>query len=320
MNIIKVFLLVCCLALSSTTAFSLNNSSIAAIVNNEPITIIELNKRLNASLVLNNIDPAKINIKQMKEQVLYALIDEKLLEEAASKQSIVVSDQELDLVIEDLATKNDLTAENLIVELQKKQVSKQELQKMFKSHILWSKIIKNEFADNVKVSEQEIKEQFEIMRKYQKINNDIRLKLAQIVFNIEPNNPGSKNYAANIISALNSGADFKSLVREFSVAPSKENGGEIGWVQLSQLTPTTIEALKNLKPGAISKPIEQENNVMIFKVLDRQDIVTKKLGVIPTEQEKKEIEAFLKMKKINTGAKAYMSEIKQNAFVEIRKF
>ncbi|MDJ1305334.1 MAG: SurA N-terminal domain-containing protein [Candidatus Midichloria sp.] len=319
MNIIKVFLLAC-FALSSTTAFSLNNSSIAAIVNNEPITIIELNKRLNASLVLNNIDPAKINIKQMKEQVLYALIDEKLLEEAASKQSIVVSDQELDLVIEDLATKNNLTAENLIVELQKKQVSKQELQKMFKSHILWSKIIKNEFADNIKVSEQEIKEQFEIMRKYQKINNDIRLKLAQIVFNIEPNNPGSKNYAANIISALNSGADFKSLVQEFSVAPSKENGGEIGWVQLSQLSPTIIEALKNLKPGAISKPIEQENNVMIFKVLDRQDIVTKKLGVIPTEQEKKEIEAFLKMKKINTKAKAYMSEMKQNAFIEIRKF
>ncbi|MDJ1258050.1 MAG: SurA N-terminal domain-containing protein [Candidatus Midichloria sp.] len=319
MNIIKVFLLVC-LALSSTTAFSFNNSSIAAIVNNEPITIIELNKRLNALLVLNNIDPSKINIKQMKEQVLYALIDEKLLEEAASKQSIVVSDQELDLVIEDLATKNNLTAENLIVELQKKQVSKQELQKMFKSHILWSKIIKNEFADKIKVSEQEIKEQFEIMRKYQKINNDIRLKLAQIVFNIEPNNSGSKNYAANIISALNSGADFKSLVQEFSVAPSKENGGEIGWVQLSQLSSTVIEALKNLKPGAISKPIEQENNVMIFKVLDRQDIVTKKLGVIPTEQEKKEIEAFLKMKKINTKAKAYMSEMKQNAFIEIRKF
>lgn len=319
MSIIKVFLLVC-LALSSTTAFSLNNSSIAAIVNNEPITIIELNKRLNASLVLNNIDPAKINIKQMKEQVLYALIDEKLLEEAASKQGIVVSDQELDLVIEDLATKNNLTAENLIVELQKKQVSKQELQKMFKSHILWSKIIKNEFADNIKVSEQEIKEQFEIMRKYQKINNDIRLKLAQIVFNIEPNNPGSKNYAANIISALNSGADFKSLVQEFSIAPSKENGGEIGWVQLSQLSPTIIEALKNLKPGAISKPIEQENNVMIFKVLDRQGVVTKKLGVIPTEQEKKEIEAFLKMKKINAKAKAYMSEMKQNAFIEIRKF
>ncbi|MFV9991776.1 MAG: peptidylprolyl isomerase, partial [Candidatus Midichloria sp.] len=256
----------------------------------------------------------------MKEQILYALIDEKLLEEAASKQNIVVSDQELGLAIEDLATKNNLTAENLIGELQKKQVSKQELQKMFKSHILWSKIIKNEFADNIKVSEQEIKEQFEIMRKYQKINNDIRLKLAQIVLDIEPNNPGSKNYAANIISALNSGADFKSLVQEFSVAPSKENGGEIGWIQLSQLSPTIIEALKNLKPGAISKPIEQENNVMIFKVLDRQDIITKKLGVRPTDQEKKEIKAFLKMKKINTKAKAYMSEMRQNAFIEIRKF
>ncbi|CAG7589019.1 MAG: peptidylprolyl isomerase [Candidatus Midichloria sp.] len=319
MNITKAFLLVC-LALSATTAFSLNNSSIAAIVNNEPITVIELNKRLNVLLILNNIDPAKINIKQMKEQILYALIDEKLLEEAASKQNIVVSDQELGLAIEDLATKNNLTAENLIGELQKKQVSKQELQKMFKSHILWSKIIKNEFADNIKVSEQEIKEQFEIMRKYQKINNDIRLKLAQIVLDIEPNNPGSKNYAANIISALNSGADFKSLVQEFSVAPSKENGGEIGWIQLSQLSPTIIEALKNLKPGAISKPIEQENNVMIFKVLDRQDIITKKLGVRPTDQEKKEIKAFLKMKKINTKAKAYMSEMRQNAFIEIRKF
>ncbi|MDJ1407109.1 MAG: peptidylprolyl isomerase [Candidatus Midichloria sp.] len=317
MNI--AFLLVC-LALSATTAFSLNNSSIAAIVNNEPITVIELNNRLNVLLILNNIDPAKINIKQMKEQILYALIDEKLLEEAASKQSIVVSDQELGLAIEDLATKNNLTAENLIGELQKKQVSKQELQKMFKSHILWSKIIKNEFADNIKVSEQEIKEQFEIMRKYQKINNDIRLKLAQIVLDIEPNNTGSKNYAANIISALNSGADFKSLVQEFSVAPSKENGGEIGWVQLSQLSPTIIEALKNLKPGAISKPIEQENNVMIFRVLDRQDIITKKLEIRPTDQEKKRIKAFLKMKKINTKAKAYMSEMRQNAFIEIRKF
>ncbi|WHQ47024.1 MAG: SurA N-terminal domain-containing protein [Candidatus Midichloria sp.] len=319
MNIIKVFLLVC-LSLSSTTAFSLNNSSIAAIVNNEPITIIELNKRLNASIVLNNIDLTKINIKQMKKQVLHTLIDEKLLEEAAAKQDIVVSDQELNMAIEGLAAKNNLTAENLLGELQTKKVSKQELQRMFKSHILWSKIIKNEFTDNVKVSEQEIKEQFEIMRKYQKINNDIRFKLAQIVIDVEPDNPDSKNYAANIIAALNSGADFKNLVQEFSVTSSKENGGEIGWVQLSQLSPSIIEALKNLQPGAISCAIEQENNIIIFKVLDRQDIVTRKLGIIPTAQEQKEIEGFLKMKKITTKAKAYMNEMKRNAFIEIRKF
>ena len=319
MKIIKILLIVLFLS-DLKSALALTNSSIAAIVNNEPITVIALNNRLHAMIRLNNIDQNQIDLKKMKKQVLHMLIDEKLMSEMASKQNISIGEAELNESLRGFAAQNSLSKEELLNILESKKINKKELIDILKAQIIFSKIAKEEFMEKVKVSEAEIKEQFEIMRKYQKNNNDAKLKLAEIAI-VGADQNQNKIYANNIIEAIKAGADFQKLVQEFSSSPSsKENNGEIGWVQLSQLSPQVIEILKNLKAGEISKPIEQENAVMIFKVLDRQDILAKKLGTIPTAEEKKEIADFLKMKKINSKAKFYLTELKRNAFIEIKNF
>lgn len=318
MKIIKI-LSITLLLLDFNLAIALNNSSIAAIVNNEPLTVIALNNRLSVMIELNNIDQTQIDLKKMKEQVLYMLIDEKLISEAASKQNIYISNRELNEAFKRFAMQNHLSEEDLLNVLKSKKINKKEILDILKAQMIWSQIVKEQFIKEVKVSEEEIKEQFEMMRKYQKANNDIKLRLAEITINKAYQNQ-NKIHADSIIAAIKAGADFQKLVQEFSSSSSKEKNGEIGWVQLSQLSPQFIDALKNLKIGEISHPIEQENTVMIFKVLDRQDILAKKLGTIPTVQEKKEIEDFLKMKKVNSKVKFYLNALKRNAFIEIKDF
>jgi len=318
-TIIIKFFLFALLALSSTMAFSSSQSRIVAIVNDNPVTALEVDNRLNAIIALNNIDTTNINLQQMSEQILFRLIEEKLLADDALANNISVNKEEMEYAMKNLAAQNNLTKENLLSFLKEKQIDKEELEKILRAQIIWSKIVKDKFEDSkIVISPEEIKEQFDIIRKYQKNNTDAELQLAEIVINTTPEDNNSKDHANNMISAINSGADFKNIVKEFSISSSKENGGEIGWVKLSQLAPEIIKRLKDLKIGQVSSPIEQENNIMIFKVLNKRNIGSKKFGASLTKDEKDEINEFLKMKKINAMLKSYMSKIKRDSFIEIR--
>ncbi len=64
---------------------------------------------------------------------------------------------------------------------------------------------------------------------------------------------------------LKEGKDFAALAKEHSDCPSKEEGGDLGEFSEGEMIPKFEEALKKMKPGEISEPVETEFGYHIIK-------------------------------------------------------
>jgi parvulin-like peptidyl-prolyl isomerase len=62
------------------------------------------------------------------------------------------------------------------------------------------------------------------------------------------------------------GEDFGKVAAEASDAPSKANGGLIGPVNRTELAPSLVKLLEELKPGEITKPIRTPRGYQIIKL------------------------------------------------------
>lgn len=75
--------------------------------------------------------------------------------------------------------------------------------------------------------------------------------------------------ADEIVAALKRGEAFERLARERSLVRG-EQGGEIGWVRPARLQPGLREAVKTLKAGEASPPIQTGDQFLLVRVEERR--------------------------------------------------
>lgn len=79
-----------------------------------------------------------------------------------------------------------------------------------------------------------------------------------------------KQKAESVHKQAREGADFSELARKNSDDPSAENGGEMGWVVLTDLIPTIADQLETLRSGEVTAPFTSTMGYHIMKVEDRK--------------------------------------------------
>lgn len=103
--------------------------------------------------------------------------------------------------------------------------------------------------------------------------------------------------AAEIITLLESGADFGALARERSIdRATAPLGGEVGWFTRAMMTPVFARAAFNTSPGERAPAFQTEFGWHILEVLDRRSTDS-----VPFTQVKSAIEDFLRMRTIETS-------------------
>lgn len=63
--------------------------------------------------------------------------------------------------------------------------------------------------------------------------------------------------SGGITRQLAEGIPFSDVARSMTEGPAKESGGDLGTMNPADLSPELHDALKNLKPGEVSDPVEQ---------------------------------------------------------------
>ena len=77
----------------------------------------------------------------------------------------------------------------------------------------------------------------------------------------------SSGKAQQILDRLNKGEDFATIAKLESIDPSASQGGYLGLVNPSTLRPELREALKNIRPGQITRVIAVPSGFAILKLL-----------------------------------------------------
>jgi parvulin-like peptidyl-prolyl isomerase len=161
-----------------------------------------------------------------------------------------------------------------------------------KDQILLNVLGKKEIVDKSKVSEQEIKSQ------YDKTKEEIHAWHILVE---------TKEQADSIYQKLKEGADFAGLAKEKSIDPSaKTNAGDLGFFGWGRMIPEFQEVAFKLKDGEISRPVKTTYGWHVIKLVERREA-----KLPPYEEAKDKIQAQLEREKSQKRVTEYFEELKK---------
>jgi parvulin-like peptidyl-prolyl isomerase len=111
---------------------------------------------------------------------------------------------------------------------------------------------------------------------------------------------------------LKQGMDFISVLNQYSDENTRINGGDIGYFKKGELVGTLEEAASKLQLGGYSDVIKTNNGYHIIQVTERK--IAKE---IPLESVRQEITEKIRTSKMEKESKEYIKKLKKDYFVEI---
>lgn len=108
------------------------------------------------------------------------------------------------------------------------------------------------------------------------------------------------------------GDDFGELAKEFSADSSSENGGDLGWQNVSDLNSKFRRAIQGLEAGDLASLLRDENGLLILKLSEHEKAAD--LGFTQPVQER--IEAVLRQERERVEYKKLIAELKGRFYVK----
>ncbi|MDB6453138.1 peptidylprolyl isomerase [Falsirhodobacter sp. 20TX0035] len=242
------------------------------IVNGSAVTEWELAQRRQFLTLLR----APGDIGQQAED---GLIEDRLRLDAAKQMGITASDEEVQQGMEEFAQRANLSADQFITQIESAGVDRTTFRDFVRAGVVWRGVIRQKYASSVVISDADIDRAIEA----QKQAPNVRVLLSEMIL---PVPPGQENQALNaaedIARRVQAGESFAEFARQYSATPSRENGGALEWMPLSDLPPPLQSVFLNLRPGGVTQPLQIPNAVALFQLRDRQETAPTKR---PTEVE-----------------------------------
>jgi len=247
---------------------------VVAVVNDDIVLQSELNQRTTSiyrSIQQSGTQPPPLKV--LKKQVLERLISERIQLNMGFNAGVRISDREIDQTIARLAAGNNLSAEQYMQQIIASGESISDLRENIANEIIIMQVQQGSVMRGIHISEQELNNF--LNSEEGKLMTSPEVKLGQILISA-PSSAStdtidvSQQKLNDIIAQINQGEDFKQLAIANSDDQSALEGGDLGWRKQSQLPSLFTDAIENLNPGEISKPIRSGAGFHVLKLYDRK--------------------------------------------------
>ena len=248
---------------------------IVAVVNSEPITNNDVrSKMLRAEQQLTQQGAVMPPRAELIRQVLERVIGDKAQLQEAKVSGVRIDDNAVTGAVETVAQQNQMSVEELRRRLASDGIAYNTFREQLRDELLVSRFRQREVDARVKVTDLDI-DQF---LREQEGNNDVSsmdINLAQILVAV-PENATPEQVKALEAKAqqaadkARSGVDFVALVNEFSEAPLRATGGQMGLRNAERYPTLFLDATKNLRVGGIAGPIRSGAGFHVLKVVEKR--------------------------------------------------
>jgi hypothetical protein len=249
----------------------------------------KVSKRLRQFDSLSAKNPA--HLFRIKESVLKDFVIECFTRDWAKAHGIELSKEEVEKSVHQLRSKypDDLSLRRALTQ---EQISIEEWQKQSEIQILKDKVLSELTKSLTPPTVDQIKDIY-VKNKNHFLEPE-RAQLRQIVLSKESD-------AELVFEKLKKGAAFEELAKKYSVAPEKEKGGNLGWMEKGVL-PVFDQAFK-LKLWQHSEIIKSDFGFHIIELLAKEPAKT-----LTLEQADKQIRSQLMEEKVKAVYKKWLEE------------
>lgn len=251
------------LAAGTLPASAQNLFAPAAHVNDSVVTNFELEQRIALFDTLGG--------GTGPEAALDALINERLQREVAARFNIVPSDEAISAGIAEFAARGDLAPEQFLTLLSQNGVSAESFRDFVAAGLAWRTYARAKFASRVSVSEADIDRAL----RQSGPSGGLLVSMSEIFLPARDDDERAKSEElAKQIAAAPNFAAFAAAAKQYSVAPSRDNGGRMESVPIGNLPAPLRTAASSLKPGEVSDPLFTGNAIGIFQLRGLSEIDT----------------------------------------------
>ena len=258
---------------------------IIAIVETQTITNSELNKKKKDVIkALSQKEEVIPSDKKITKLALDQLITEKLVLEYALMQGININDERLNNVINNIATSNNISNEELIKEIERDGSNFSDFRESIRIQLIFEQVKNRIISANIKISEFEIDNYIEL----QKERTPTKYNYSHIfIENIRDdadniNVEATRNKLNKVINQLKE-KNFEEVAIDYSDGPMATKGGLIGSKKIDEIPDIFIEILKSMNLGAISEPIKSSGGYHFIKLNKIEEIEMETIIVSQTK-------------------------------------
>jgi peptidyl-prolyl cis-trans isomerase SurA len=293
-------------------------NKIIAVVNNDVITQLELEKKIK-EMTGFSVEDLKRNegprFAETEHRILELLIDEKITEEKVKEFRITVSKSQVDATIKRMKEQNHWSDEEFIAQLQRGGLTLEKYQEKIRKELERMQLIEYEVRSRIIIRDEDIKAYYEQNTKLFTSAKKVRLAGIFLVLK-RPDDRGEikeiQEKGEEILERLRRGEDFGDLAKKFSDGPGAADGGDLGMFDADQLDPQFRKIIDSLPEGSVSGLIPTSKGIQILKVTQKQ------VGKVkPLEEVKDAVYSELYRQEINRRYDAWIKELRENSYTRI---
>ncbi|MGH6645612.1 peptidylprolyl isomerase [Aquabacterium sp.] len=247
---------------------------IVAVVNQEPITHMEVERRVSRVLESAPSGARMPNGDALRQQVLDALINEKVQLAFARQAGMDVPEAELDAAIDNIATQNKITVDELKARMRADGLDFQRYRDSLREQILLERVRAREVNSRIQVSDADVAAFY---AQGAEGLGETSYNIAHILIVVpEGSSPAQVQALQAKAQALQErasrGENFTQLAKANSAdTNTRDQGGTVGMRPASRLPDLFVEAVKGVEVGKVAPLVRSGAGFHVVKLIEREN-------------------------------------------------
>ncbi len=254
---------------------------------------------------------------KLRKVVLEELINERLMIKVAKKNNIIVTDATLEDQLSKIASRNskDTSPEKakkaFFAHLRSRGVGISTFKEKIRASMAWQQVIRRKFGGEVRFGDRDVERQFGL-NDADKQSKKVQFNLQKIIITIASQKDQAavvKQYieADKIRARFRGCTNMRSMIAPFKNAKVVPLGNKT----VDELPAPTNVIISDMKTGEITPPQPIAEGIEMYAVCGRKQVAQ-------NNKERQKMLGEMRQKAFQLRAKRYLSDIRQDAHIEIR--
>jgi peptidyl-prolyl cis-trans isomerase SurA len=239
---------------------------IVAEVNDEIITMSELQNMAKTYEAKVGVKPTAKEDHEVQRKMLEALIDRRLARAEAKKRGITLTDKEKSQALERFLKRNHLPDEEALKKaLSQGGLTLNEFKQQLSDQMIQERLLAATAGSKVTIRDADVRRVYDEMFKESGVQLHLRvIKLPYPLGATEAQKAEIKQKAELILKETQGGAGFPEVANKLSVEQA-----DMGFVSLGDINPQLAEHLTKLKPKEVA-PVQTPEGYQFFQLVERR--------------------------------------------------